>query len=223
MPPRFEILNTHKHRHLKVWREASHAHIKGIDTVDVVLAEFRAAAGAYPIVFVQEQPETPPLPVLLDHEWRTGQPGGWTGHYQPLMLRIHPFALTTQKDTDAPLIRLDRNSPLISENQGEPLFLPDGQCAPTLTHIMGLLSDLHRSRLETRQFCRVASELGLFTPLGGNTGPTGFHRIDETRLDTAGAAILNLLRKRGWLAAIYAHLISLSRLDGRPHERERWT
>ncbi|MGI9211770.1 MAG: SapC family protein, partial [Methylococcaceae bacterium] len=68
MSARFEILNTHKHRHLKVRREGNRTVAAGIDTVDVVLAEFRAAASAFPIVFVQEHPDTPPLPVLLDHE-----------------------------------------------------------------------------------------------------------------------------------------------------------
>lgn len=212
MPAQIEVLNAHRHRHLKLLRQGQSAHTESVDTMDVMLAEFRPAATAYAIVFIQEQGGIHPQPVLLDPGRNSNhRKGAWNMHYLPQVLRVHPFTLMMRNGSDDPLIGIDRDSPLISETEGEPLFLLDGRLAPTTSEIMSLLARLNEAKRETSEFCRHISALDWFTPLGGNGSI--YLRIDAARLEQADHTTLHLLRKRGWLTAIYAHLISLTRFE----------
>lgn len=214
MSQKLEVLNIHHHRHLKLGTHRGYDFAQGIGQVDVVLREFRTAASAHPIVFIKESGNAHPVPVaLLEGQQSITAEGRWPSHFLPLILRVYPFALAGVGQADEPVICIDRASALLSETDGMPLFLPDGGPAPALEQTMGLLSDLNRLQLETLEFSRVLAELGLFTPLTGVTAQAETYRVDETRLDTMSVAAIRLLRKRGWLAAIYAHLVSLAAID----------
>ena len=166
-------------------------------------------------MFVREETDAryQPLALLAQPHGPVAEDGGGPAPFLPLVLRIHPFSLAGRAAGETPLVCVDMASDLLSETEGVELFQPDGRATPALEQALALLGELHRRQGETGEFCRVLAELGLFTPLAGRPG---YHRIDAARLDGLGAAPLLLLRRRGWLAAVYAHLASLERLDRAP-------
>lgn len=213
MQPQLEILNANRHRHLKLRGHGGYDFARNIAQVDVMLSEFRLAASAYPIVFIQEADAPHPLPViLLQGADCIRADGRWRSHYLPLMLKVYPFALAGANQSGIPRVCIDRASTHVSETEGVPLFLPDGQVAPTLNDIMQGMKDLHRYQHQTHEFCRVLQTLGLLTPLSGLLPQEAVYRVSEARLNGLAPAALRLFRKRGWLAAIYAHLVSLASL-----------
>ncbi len=210
-----EILNAHRHRHLKLRGQGGYAFARHIAQVDVMLSEFRLAASVFPIVFMQEADAPYPLPVaLLQGTDSIRADGTWRAHYLPLMLRVYPFALAGSRSSESPRVCIDLASPHLSEMEGVPLFLADGQPAPALNDIMQGMADLHRYQTRTGEFCRVLNSLGLFVPVSSRLDQEGIYRVSEARLDELTPAAVKLLRKRNWFAAIYAHLVSLAAMEG---------
>jgi len=209
MSQHIEILNARRHQNLCLSPRQDYAFVRHQGQLDVLLPEFRQAAGIFPIVFVQDGQHPHPHPVLLlDGQRRVSDDGRWLPHYLPLVLKVYPFALGRQEDGEA-VVCIDRNSALLTERQGQPLFLDDGTHTPALQQITRLLSELHHARNETLQFCRVLAELNLYQPLTTQAGLPNACQINRDRLENLNPATLGLFRKKGWLAPAYMHLVSL--------------
>ena len=52
--PRYEVLNVHSHRQLKVLGHQGYDFARGLRSADLVVSEFEPAASLYPLVFVRE-------------------------------------------------------------------------------------------------------------------------------------------------------------------------
>src|SRR4051812_2167131 len=87
--------------------------------VSIVGAEFRRAALAMPIAFMQSSGRYVPVAVLSltsGHNMFVGAKGEWLGLYVPALLRGYPFRLLPNQDGSDRVFSVDENSGLISDD-----------------------------------------------------------------------------------------------------------
>ena len=226
--PRYEVLNVHSHRQLKVLGHQGYDFARGLRSADLVVSEFEPAASLYPLVFVREADGLYRPVALLkrsvggygsvgaDGRWAPPNVPMYVPMYVPMALRYHPFALA-ERDGSADLsVCIDTTSDLLSREQGAPLFDRDGQASAALAQVMAALSALNQLRLQTDKLCRALAHFGLFTPIPGLAVDDRGHqvyKVDEADLCRLADAELCVLRQHGWLRALYAHQVSLANVD----------
>jgi hypothetical protein len=196
----------------------------------VMQPEFRRVSVIYPIVFVEDTEFDAFRPMAL-FGLKAGEnlfvepDGRWDASYVPAVVRAYPFALArAAADGDRLAVCIDASEQAVSPTHGVPLFEDDGQPSAALRDAKAFLSRLRQMQVLTDAFCRALAERNLFTPFavrarrGGEIVEVdGCYVIDEERLDRLSDARLSGLRERGWLAAVYAHLVSLLQLDRLSH------
>jgi len=230
--PRYEVLNVHSHRQLKVLGHQGYDFARGLRSADLVVSEFEPAASLYPLVFVREADGLYRPVALLKRFGRgcgsVGADGRWTPPYMPMYvpkyvpmyvpmaLRYHPFALAARDGPSDLSVCIDTSSDLLSREQGAPLFDRDGQASAALTQVMAALAALNQLRLQTDNLCRALAHFGLFTPISGqlvDDEERQAYKVDEADLNRLADAELCVLRQHGWLRALYAHQVSLANVD----------
>jgi len=222
--PRYEVLNAHSHRQLKVLSHQGYDFARGLRSADLVVSEFEPAASLYPLVFVREADGLYRPVALLKRSGAVdgcvGADGRWAPPYVPMYvpmaLRYHPFALATRDGPSDLSVCIDTTSDLLSREQGAPLFDRDGQASAALTQVMAALAALNQLRLQTDKLCRALAHFGLFTPISGQIAGDAGHqvyKVDEADLCRLADAELCVLRQHGWLRALYAHQVSLANVD----------
>ena len=110
---------------------------------------------------------------------------------------------------------------MISKGEGYALF-EDGQPTPFVKQTADFLKEFHQQMERTKIFAQSLNQLGLLSEVKAATGQTGSSAIslgkarvvDERQLlELADADALSIFRK-GELAWVYAHLLSLGHLKG---------
>ena len=226
--PRYEVLNAHSHRQLKVLSHQGYDFARGLRSADLVVSEFEPAASLYPLVFVREADGLYRPVALLkrfgggcgsvgaDGRWAPPYMPMYVPMYMPMALRYHPFALAARDGPSDMSVCIDTTSDLLSREQGAPLFDRDGQASAALAQVMAALSALNQLRLQTDKLCRALAHFGLFTPISGQIAGDAGHqvyKVDEADLSRLADAELCVLRQHGWLRALYAHQVSLANVD----------
>jgi hypothetical protein len=97
------------------------------------------------------------------------------------------------------------------------MFGANGQPSPKWSEIERLLSEYEADLERGREMCAILADYGLLEPFtmqatlnkGGAMHLTGMHRVSEKNLENLNAAQLKNLVRKGYLARIYLHLISL--------------
>lgn len=177
----------------------------------------------FPIVFTQEA--TPvPLAVLgakLGRNDFVDTKGRWTGHtYVPAYIRRYPFMFLENKLGDGEIqfvLCIDEDSPLVSDQRGEPLYDEQGAPGSVLARATDMCSAFQGHFNLTIEFGRALRDLDLLVPneTGARISPAGsdplrgFSTIDEARFKTLDGTILADWNRRGWLQLVYCHLLSL--------------
>jgi hypothetical protein len=202
---------------------------RGSHLVPAVIDEFGSACRHLPILFLPES--LGPTPVflaglvpgrcaLIDAD------GAWTGRYLPAYLRRFPFILGENGDAP-PLVCLDDTSDGIRRNPAEaapsettPLFHEDGTETPLLAERVRLTAEYAEAARRTITFGRMLQDLGLLRALtvqgrdaaGASHALHGVLGVDAAALAALPDEGFARLHREGWLAAIYAHLVSLQTL-----------
>jgi hypothetical protein len=142
-----------------------------------------------------------------------------TGVYVPAYARRYPFCMAKmnvnkveQKDR---LICVEKT---FVDDKGEALFDNQGQPNPKWTDIERLLSEYEVDLERSREMCAILADYGVLEPFtmqatlknGGNSMQlTGMHRVSEKNLENLNAAQVKNLMRKGYLARVYLHLLSL--------------
>ena len=190
-------------------------------------AEFQLAAREYPIVFSSgDQGKTfAPVAVLgmTEGENLFFAGGAWApGLYVPAYARRYPFCMAKvtldkvqQKDH---LICIEKQ--FVDEHGGEALFDAAGKPLARWSSIERLLSEYEADLGRSREMCAILTDYDLLEPFtmqatlakakgGGAMHLTGMHRVREQSLENLNAAQLKNLLRKGLMARIYMHLLSL--------------
>lgn len=191
----------------------------------VTIHEFARAAASYPLVFLEDKESDQFRPVALmgldaGENLFVDSQGQWAGSYIPAIIRRYPFALTKAAEADRFIVCVDEASDLLSDTEGAALFDEQGNATQVVENVKRYLSELQQMDTLTHEFSRLLVQNNLLTPLNMRVNAanqvrniTGCYVINEERLNNFNDVKFNEFRQKGYLPAIYAHLISLSQIE----------
>ncbi|WP_308909215.1 SapC family protein [Pseudokordiimonas caeni] len=220
---RHALLNNGDHQNLRIITRRAAELGDGVMYVPTFPFEFRAVQAHYPILFHQDA-STGRFHALAMFGFERGENlfltgDGWDAHYVPLAVQRQPF-LIGQDGRGERVVHIDLDSPRVSSTEGEPLFQANGANTPYLEHIAAVLDAIHKGGEEAAAFTETLVGLGLLESLaldveladGSKNRLMGFHVINEDKLMALDSTTLADLNARGYLAAIYMVLASLSHI-----------
>ncbi|HEV3008214.1 MAG TPA: SapC family protein [Burkholderiales bacterium] len=210
------------------------------NAVPISHTEFQPIARHYPIVFTTgDEGKTYAAVAVLGlaaGENLYFADGRWSsGAYIPAYARRYPFCMARvnlnkveQKDR---LICVEKSS--LDEERGESMFDAGGQASEKWKGVERLLAEYEADLERMREMCALLADYGLLEPFsmqatlkkekgGGSMQMSGMHRVAEKNLENLNAAQLKNMMRKGYLARIYLHLLSLenfARLLDRKGER----
>jgi hypothetical protein len=194
------------------------------NAIPISHTEFQLVAREYPIVFTTgDEGKTFAAVAVLgmaggENLFYSG--GTWAlGVYVPAYARRYPFCMAKvtldkveQKDR---LICVEKAH--VDDKAGEAMFDAVGKPNANWTQIERLLSEYEADLERSREMCAILSDYGLLEPFtmqatfnkGGAMHLTGMHRVSEKNLENLNAAQLKNLMRKGYIARVYLHLLSL--------------
>ncbi|MCK7598583.1 SapC family protein [Microbulbifer sp. CAU 1566] len=233
------LLNNVEHRELRVITERSGKLGDNSWYALTFPLEFRALQGQYPIFFQKDANTGNFFPLVLlglqpgENLYLRGEQ--WAASHIPLTIRRDPFLIGRQSFVEDGIqksrrvIHIDLDSPRISREQGEPLFLEYGGSSPFLDSVSDMLDAIHMGIEQSEKFVRALQIHGLLESFtldvtlnnGESSQLKGFYTIDEERLRALNGEDLNDLHKAGFLEAIYMAIASQSQLRRLIDEKNR--
>src|SRR4051812_27801000 len=219
------FLKTHKVRLPKTGEVPPFA--RSGNAIPISHTEFQLVAREYPIVFTSGDDAKSFAAVAVLGLTGGGKPffaaDAWgQGGYVPAFARRYPFCMATvirdkaqQKER---LICVEKA--FVDEQRGEAMFDAKGEPSAKWTEIERLLSEYEADLERSREMCAIVADYGLLEPFtmqatlakdkgGGAMHVTGMHRVSEKNLENLNAAQLKNLLRKGVMARIYMHLLSL--------------
>jgi hypothetical protein len=185
--------------------------------------EFTQAGREIPIVFVPDGAMVTPVFVLGLKQGINSfitADGLWRGNYLPAYIRRYPFIMANVPD-GPPLLCVDDSFEGLNEADGKPLFKDDGEPTEELTNALGFAEGFRVAVERTEAFVKTLQRLDLLKDVSMDirlrTGETvtmnGFKVVDEEKFGKLGDADFLELRNAGYIAPIYAHLLSLGAIQ----------
>jgi hypothetical protein len=195
------------------------------NAIPISHSEFQPVARHYPIVFtVAEGGKGSPAAVAVlgltagENLFVANQ--AWAGGtYVPAYARRYPFCMARlnvdrveQKDR---LICVEKSA---LDEAGEAMFDEKGEPGAKWKDLERLLSEYEKDLERSREMCSILVDYGLLEPFtiqatlkdkGDKMQMTGMQRVAEKNLENLNAAQLKNLMRKGILARIYMHLLSL--------------
>lgn len=214
-----EPLDAGRHAELRL-RDVGHGFAAHLSSIPLAVEEFALAGRHMPVVFATEAPH---MPVALtglspDRNLFVDERGAWRrGAYVPAYLRRYPFLLVrAAADSDQLVLCIDPQAPQFATATGEPIFDAERKPLPLATQALDFTRSVEAAFRKTQEFAEGLSLMGLLQPAatqfeweGKPFRVDGFHAVDRERLAKLTGEQLATLRDKGWLDAIYAHLLSL--------------
>jgi hypothetical protein len=187
--------------------------------VPLGMAELAFAARHYPIVFPSAAPAGP-LAILglepgknlfVDAEGRWAE-----DHYIPAYVRRFPFVFTTAPDGKFVLC-VESTANAIADTGDAPLFQEDGKPGKIVEDALRFSGDFHAQVTLGHAFGDGLAAHGLLfdnraqaqLPGGRDVTLQGFRTLDHEKFDKIDDALYLDWRKKGWVAAVHCHLLSL--------------
>ncbi len=195
-------------------------------THNVILApvEFYEACKEYPIIFTATPGDKiAPIALLGFREGENlfvDENGVWDGRYIPAYVRRYPFILAETGKNEL-TVCFDQAYEGLNSEDGAALFDSEGGYSPYMQRTLDFLRNYHSQYHNNESFTEKLKELDLFKPMdamvelndGRKFALNGFSVVDELKLQTLGESDIYSLFKSGYLALIYAHLLSLSTMS----------
>jgi SapC len=224
------VLNNQIHRDVRIAATRPTRENAEVSVVSVIPREFPRLLAHYPI-FYTKSTETGRFEAsaLLGFQPRENLffvDGRWDAAYVPLQIQRQPFLLIPRRAED-----LDGKSPsldvaldlsqTVQSEEGERIFLEDGQPTKFLEGITSMLSALVTGAKETYALTGRLAELSLIEPVqidiefvdGSETKLQGLYWIAAAALKALPAAQLAELRDREFLEWMYFQMASLAHVS----------
>jgi hypothetical protein len=226
------ILETEKHRDLRVITARGAAYGEDVHFVPVVADELPSLVLEYPVILMEDKQGgqfglyallgfDPGENLYLDGE-------KWGARYIPAHLRRQPFLVGVaggqgaSQDAQGTVISVDMDSKRVSETDGERLFNEDGSQTEYLASITNLLSVMMGSFEATKAFVSAIKEHDLIEPArmdikfanGEDRRYEGLCTVSDKKLAALPDEAVATLHKKGYLQACYLLLASLGQVPG---------
>jgi hypothetical protein len=189
--------------------------------VPISVAEAGRAALDLPLAFTRKQDNTLSLMAILSLEQNSnahvGPKGLWMGGYMPAVIQAYPFSMAVQGGQAT--VMVDMKSDWVSFTEGQQLFEGNGNPGDLLNRITTLMQQKMPNPNRDDPVLEIVENSGLLIPwseVSKNLLTIDMHQmVRMPESDFAG------LRNRGALAVIYAHLMSLPRINRIKHLAQR--
>lgn len=220
------LLNSIEHLDLKVITERGAEFGDNVWFTPTFPLEFRSVQAHYPIFFHKDASTGQFFSVAVfgfSHQENLFlHDDNWRGYYVPLTLRRQPFLIGKQvvredgAEQTQTVIHLDIDSPRVSKEQGEALFLPLGGSSPYLDEVSNMLKTIHLGLQDNAAFVALLLEHKLLESFtldiqlddGSKHQMIGFYTINEDSLAALSTEVLGQLHAKGYLQAIYMLIAS---------------
>lgn len=213
-----------KHQNTKIKAIANFDFAKDINMGPVMLHEFSKVAPIYPIVFIEGSKEGSFKPVSLfglePSENLFIKEDIWQATYIPATIRRYPFVLASSPDSKHFTVCVDENCTDLNEEEGQALFTEEGQPTEILEKAKLYLQELQKMETFTDEFVNYLIQQKLLVPLNikvpiNNSLKTinGAYAINEELLNLLPDETFVEMRQKGYISAIYAHLVSIAQVD----------
>lgn len=218
-----QAISKETHRYKRLLPISSYAFARAQALVPLVGAEMAQGVHNFPIVFAPLG-ESFSLMALLSLQPESNlyiaPDGRWLATYVPAILRQYPFAVGLPAEGGEPILCVDADSDLLSDTDGQPMFEIDGEPSEAMRKIMDFISEIERNRAATIRAVNALSKHKLIVPweitLQQKSGPqqlNGLFKIDEVAMNALPDDAFLEVRHSGALPIVYAHLLSLNRID----------
>ncbi|HJQ61152.1 MAG TPA: SapC family protein [Vineibacter sp.] len=211
-------LDAARHRGKAIRDNAGYGFSAGTNSVPVSGAEFALAHRHYPIVFSGAQT---PFPVAVlglrpDENLFVSAAGGWQPQtYIPAYVRRYPFVFIEAPD-DKLILAIDEGGENLTDQGKLGLFDAGGKPTDLVKSALQFCSAYQANHKATFEFVEALRGQDLLVDnqaqatIAGTErlALAGFKVIDEGRFNKLPGATLLAWRDKGWLAWIYAHLLS---------------
>ena len=216
-----ELLTPASHGNLRV-RSGGYGFASEANAVPLAIIEFGAAMRNYPIVFAAG--DNYPVALLgLDRANRFVTEGAWADDaYIPAYVRRYPFVFVDRAD-DTFVLAIDRDADNVVNGgvEGQALFA-NGEPTDMVRGIMDFCRDFHGAHIQTDHFVAGLAEQDLLVPQhadaklpsGRAMVLSGFKVVDRQKFEALPDDVILDWHRKGWLALIHFHLLSLDRFAG---------
>ena len=224
------VLDHQIHRDVRIAATRPTRENAEVNTVSVITREFPRLLAHYPIFYTKNMEtgrfETAVLLGFQPQENLFFVENRWDAAYVPLQIQRQPFSLMTRgaggSEGKPPTLDVALDlSQTVQSQEGQRLFLEDGEATKFLQAITSMLSALVAGVKETYAFTGRLAELNLIEPVqldiefvnGSETKLHGLYWIAAAALKALPAAQLAELRDREFLEWMYLQMASLSQMS----------
>jgi len=226
--PNHVLLNSVEHKDTKIITKRSATYGDNIWYTPTFIQEFRSIQAHYPIL-LEKNADTDDFSIVAMFGFQPREnlflsEQGWDASYIPVSVQRLPFLIGYQNtNTDGinkaqRVITLDMDSPRVSSDEGEDLFLEFGGNSEYLEKMANMLEALHQGLEDNKEFILALKSLDLLEPVtldielvdGSKNQMIGFHTVNEDKLKELGDDQIINLHKAGYLQAIYLIIASQS-------------
>ena len=236
---KYELLNNVDHKDLRVKTQRSAELGDSLWYVPTFPAEFKNLQRNYPIFFVKNpDPGKFQAVAVFGFEERENlflDENGWNASYIPLSVMRQPFLIGVQKARQDNVsgtqlvVSVDMDSPRVSTNEGEPVFLEHGGSSEYLEQVTSILKVIHEGFERSASFADVLLGMDLLESFvldvelddGSTHNLTGFYTINEASLAGLEGTDLVVLNNNGYLEAIFMVIASMSNLPDLVERKNR--
>ncbi len=211
-------VNPKLHAGLRLDRGTDYRFAAGAHSIPLGLGEFEIASRHYPILFTAGANPVPVALVGLGEQGNlfVNSDGTWRADsYVPAYCRAFPFVFVEDAAAGTTYVGMEEAAACLGTEAGQPLFEDE---APTqaLNDAIGFCATLRDSLRAAGTLASALQAAGLlqdeeatvnFTA-GGGTRVRGFKVLKPGALEAVSDETFLDWRHRGWLPAIYAHLLA---------------
>ncbi|MCL1056991.1 SapC family protein [Shewanella gelidimarina] len=219
-------LNSDKHFKSKIIESTDYRRFAEQHLIPVVFHEFHHLASEFPLVFVKNTETGQFIPVAL-MGIKNGvnlycQQDNWQPIIRPLGFNNAPLSLVkTNEQSEDVMVCIDEDSELVVSNDGHRLFKDNKEQSDYLKARTQALLDIASYRQQTANICQFLASKELFTAKQLSVkllkneqtiNIDGVYIVDEKLLNRLSDEEFLVLKNKGLLSLIYAHIISLQQL-----------
>lgn len=229
--PNHQLLDNINHKDIHIITEHKPEYGDNSSYSHVFISEFRDVQAHYPIFF-QKNPQTGQFEAialfgLAGEENLFLTDAGWQASYLPLSIQRRPFLIGFQENaedgvvSEEPVIHIDMDSPRISYNQGEAVFLPQGGQSPYLQQAAATLMAIHQGHQQTKTFIDTLQQHELLEGVeikvtlddDSNHAMDFLYTINEEKVAQLSDSVVTNLHQLGYLKAIHMILASMPNMS----------
>ena len=219
------------HGGLALRRDAGFGFAAEAHAIPLLAEEFLRAASDYPILFGEEADPLPLVAVGLTRGRNlfVDAAGKWApGAYVPAYVRRYPFVSGRVEGREDMVLMADLGSGLLVEAAADPsaeALFQDGEPSGITTKAQEFCLAFEQQLQTTRGFMAalkaqdllVPKEINLTLPDGSSHKIAGLLIVDEAKFNALPDGVALDWRAKGYLGAVYAHMVSLGNFNSLMH------